>query len=121
NHMCNKKTFYKRAANHYQCSDELNAKNWSGASGGSSGQRELAFGEDFFPPFKDQNFFNRCGANSQQDMEGTGPAAVYGDFVSVMFDFDTRNYNFQEIFTDLHKYWIAYADIDGYRMDAAKH
>ena len=38
-----------------------------------------------------------------------------------MLDFDTRNYDFQEIFTQLHLYWIAFADIDGFRMDAAKH
>lgn len=121
NHMCDKATVYRKQANHYRCGDDLSSQNWSGAAGGSAAQGELAFGKDFFPPFKDQNFFNRCGANSQADMEGTGPVAVYGDFVSVMFDFDTRNYDFQQVFTDLHKYWIAYADVDGFRMDAAKH
>lgn len=54
-------------------------------------------------------------------MSGTGPAAVYGDFAPSMFDFDTRNHDFQQIFTDLHKYWIAYADVDGFRLDAVKH
>lgn len=121
NHMCDKNTIYLRNADHYKCANDLSSTNWSGASGGSAGQGELEFGKEFFPPFKGQNFFNRCGANTQSDMEGTGPAAVYGDFVSVMFDFDTRNHDFQQVFTDLHKYWIAYADIDGYRMDAAKH
>src|SRR3712207_8556121 len=28
---------------------------------------------------------------------------------------------FQRIFTDLQKYWIAYADVDGFRLDAGKH
>lgn len=121
NHMCDKNTFYSKEPDHYRCAEELNEKNWNGAGGGSDGAGELAFGEDFFPPFKSQFFFNRCGANSQEDMQGTAPVAIYGDFVSVMYDFDTRNYDFQEIFTELHKYWIAYADIDGYRMDAAKH
>ena len=38
-----------------------------------------------------------------------------------MFDFNTTNWDFQDVFTDLHKYWIAAADIDGFRVDAAKH
>jgi hypothetical protein len=29
-------------------------------------------------------FFNRCGPNSVDDTDGTGPAAVYGDFVTTM-------------------------------------
>ncbi|MCB0385393.1 MAG: hypothetical protein KDD43_08375, partial [Bdellovibrionales bacterium] len=121
NHMCDPKTTYSRPPRHHQCANDLSGKNWSGASGGSSNQGELAFSEDFFGPLKSQHFFNRCGANSTEDMQGTGPAAVYGDFVATMFDFDTRNHDFQEIFTELHKYWISYADVDGFRMDAAKH
>lgn len=121
NHMCNQQTRYANQPDHYRCAEDLSRKNWSAEGGASSAAGELSFGADFFPPFKSQFFFNRCGANSIQDMQGTGPAAIYGDFVSVMFDFDTRNRDFQKIFTNLHKYWIAYADIDGYRMDAAKH
>lgn len=121
NHMCNPRTRYSRQANHYECADSQNAKNWSGQGGPSPGQGELQFSQDFFGPLKNQNFFNRCGTNSTGDMQGTGPAAIYGDFVDGMFDFDTRNYDFQQIFTDLHKYWIAYADVDGFRMDAVKH
>ncbi len=121
NHMCNPKTTYRKRPNHYGCADQLNDKTWKGESGGSEHQGELDFADDFFPPFKSQFFFNRCGANSQSDMQGTGPTAVFGDFVATMFDFDTRNYDFQEIFTDLHKYWMAYADVDGFRLDAAKH
>jgi glycosidase len=121
NHMCDAKTTYRKIPDHYACANELDAKNWNGTAGGSSAQGELDFSENFMGALKSQYFFNRCGANSQSDMEGTGAAAVYGDFVASMFDFDTRNYDFQEIFTELHKYWIAVADIDGYRMDAVKH
>lgn len=121
NHMCDRQTSYSKMPDHYSCSDELNLKNWLGQSGGSRFQGELNFSESFYSPLKNKNYFNRCGANSQSDMEGVGAAAVYGDFVNGMYDFDTRNYDFQEIFTELHKYWIAYADIDGYRMDAVKH
>lgn len=43
------------------------------------------------------------GPNSPQDTSGSGAAAVFGDFVSTMFDFDTRNRDFQQIFTEIHK------------------
>lgn len=36
---------------------------------------------------------------------------VYGDFTSAMFDLDTRNWDLQEIFTLVHSWWIAYADV----------
>ncbi|MCB0362508.1 MAG: hypothetical protein KDD35_07295, partial [Bdellovibrionales bacterium] len=121
NHLCDSQTNYEKPADHYRCSNDLNANNWNGTPGGSPGQGKLKFSSQFFPPFKSQYFFNRCGANSPSDMEGTEPASVYGDFVAEMFDFDTRNYDLQEIFTELHKYWIAYADVDGFRLDAAKH
>jgi len=121
NHMCDSATVYGKAPNHLVCAADLDGKNWSGEAGGSPAQGQLNFSPAFFAPLKSQYFFNRCGANSTADMQGTGPAAVYGDFVDGMFDFDTRNQDFQEIFTNLYKYWIAYADVDGMRLDAAKH
>lgn len=121
NHMCDRNTLYKKDPQHYSCANELNQKNWEGFPGGAQYSGELSFGKQFFPPLKSQHFFNRCGANSPEDMQGTEPVAIYGDFVAAMFDFDTRNHDFQKIFTDLHKYWIAYTDVDGFRLDAAKH
>jgi glycosidase len=121
NHMCDAQTYYKKEADHYRCSNDLNASNWNGSPSGSPGQGELSFSSRFFPPLKSQYFFNRCGPNSQSDMEGTGPASIYGDFVATMFDLDTHNHDLQEIFTNLSKYWIGYADVDGFRLDAAKH
>lgn len=121
NHMCDDNTDYSVEANHEQCAEDLNNKNLNGLSGGTNNQGTLNFSSNFFSPLKSQYFFNRCGANSHEDTSGTGPAAVYGDFTWKMFDFDTRNHDFQKIFTDLHKYWIAYADIDGFRLDAVKH
>jgi glycosidase len=104
-----------------QCAEDLDEKNWNGAPGGSGSQGNLRFSEGFFGPLRSQLFFNRCGANSHDEMTGQGAPSVYGDFVSTMFDFDTRNQDFQRVFTDLHKWWIAYADVDGFRLDAAKH
>ncbi len=121
NHLCDRDTSYSKSPDHVNCAAELDAKNWSGEPGGSIKQGELAFGPNFFPPMKLQNFFNRCGPNSDEEMRGEGPAAVYGDFVEGMLDYDTRNWDFQDIFSLIHQYWIAYADIDGFRLDAAKH
>lgn len=121
NHMCDRDTSYAVAPDHLACARDLNDRYWSGVGGGAASQGTLGFASSFFPPLRSQYFFNRCGANTQAEMSSTDPAAVFGDFTSAMFDFDTRNYDFQEIFTDLEKYWIAYADIDGFRMDAAKH
>ena len=121
NHMCDRGTSYAVAPDHVACARDLNDRYWSGAPGGTTAQGQLGFSSAFFPPLRSQFFFDRCGANSHAEMASTDPAAVFGDFTDAMFDFDTRNYDFQEIYTNLEKFWIAYADIDGFRMDAAKH
>ena len=81
------------------------------------GQRDILFGDTFFKPFRNKSFLARCGHGG--DMDGDG--GVWGDFSSSMLDLNTSNWDFQKVFTDLHKFWIAYADIDGFRADAAKH
>ena len=124
NHMCDEETRYARRhtrREHERCSQDLDRSNSEGSPTSSDDRIDLVFSTRFFPPFKTQHFFNRCGANTQQDMEGQGATSVYGDFTTDMLDFDTRNYDFQEIFANLMKYWIAYADIDGFRLDAVKH
>jgi glycosidase len=121
NHMCDRKSFYIKKPQHQQCAQSLFEKSWNGDTSSNQHQGTLKLSENFFSHLKNQNFFNRCGPNSLSEMQGTGPASEYGDFVEGMFDFDTRNYDFQEIFTELQKFWISYADIDGIRLDAAKH
>merc|ERR1719183_3478370 len=54
-------------------------------------------------------------------MKSSDPITTYGDFTWTMFDFNTRDPGFQELFTEIHKYWVAYLDVDGFRLDAAKH
>lgn len=121
NHLCDNKSSYVKHADHNRCANDLNAANWSGAGASSPSQGELAMGDSFFPAFRRPEFFNRCGSNSGEDTSGQGAETMYGDFSSGMFDYNTRNRDFQEIFTNLHKWWIAYADVDGFRLDAAKH
>ena len=127
NHLCDAtagNTYYNKTTNnHEKCCDDLwnfywNSTNWRL---GSDNQGSLYFSNEWFGPLESELFYSKCGANSGSDTSGEDPAAVFGDFTSSMIDFDTRNRNFQEIFTNLHKYWVAYTDIDGYRMDAVKH
>ncbi len=122
NHMCNADTSYASPADHAYCASYKSREQWGLPTDGKGARPgTLAFGATFFRPLLHPSFFNRCGTDSTAEMQGTDPVAVYGDFTSSMLDFDTTNYDFQDIFTDLHKYWIAYADVDGFRLDAAKH
>ncbi len=125
NHMCSNDSHYDDQRTPFdgfyygQCVNDLESKRWSGG-GDVRGRRELVFGESFFPPFRSPHFFSRCGF-VPGDFATHGSGALFGDFSDRMLDFDTMNWDFQEVFTDLHKYWVAYADIDGLRVDAAKH
>jgi len=124
NHMCDGNTHYASAPSrdeHERCAADLNSAEVNGSRSQSSSQKDLIFSAQFFKPLKSKFFFNRCGANTQSDMEGDGPASVYGDFTAAMLDLDTRNYDLQQIYTNLMKYWVARADVDGFRLDAVKH
>lgn len=48
------------------------------------------------------------------------PEARDGDFCSLK-EIDTSNREVLRALIDIYKYWIAVADIDGYRLDAVKH
>ena len=125
NHMCSNDSHYDNDQTPFQdwaygeCVDDQNQKRWSGG-GNIRGQRNLVFGKSFFRPFRNKDFFSRCGFKPG-DYATQGNGAMFGDFSDQMLDLDTMNWDFQDVFTDLHKFWIAYADIDGYRVDAAKH
>jgi len=121
NHLCDVTTTYSKKPAHLECTQALNHRYWAATKEEIPTQGTLDFGPTFFPPFRSQSFFNRCGSDTMEEMGAEGGATMFGDFTMGMFDFDTQNWDFQEIFTQLHKYWVAYADIDGFRLDAAKH
>ena len=121
NHLCDRQAKYSKAADHNNCPNELSGMYWAGKDGQASSRGQLDFAGSFFPPFRTSDFFNQCGPDTTVEMQGEDPAAVFGDFTDGMFDYDTRNEDWQQIFTDLMKYWVAFADIDGFRLDAAKH
>ena len=122
NHLCDPKTKYDDKKTPFQnyfykkCVQTLAGNNWTGSMK-IDGQRDLLFGDTFFPPFRNAEFMSRCGHGGDHDGDG----AVWGDFSDSMLDLNTNNWDFQKVFTDLHKFWIAYADVDGFRADAAKH
>lgn len=122
NHQCGCDSRYASPpVDHEKCAATLNGQFWGGTPvGDNATQGTLQFGPNFFGPLKSAYFFNRCGANSLDDTDGTGPATTYGDFVSTMLDFATPNYQFQDIFLELMKVFVA-LDVDGFRLDAAKH
>jgi glycosidase/PKD repeat protein len=122
NHMCSNDSGYAGSFNdtdYTNCTNDFESMQWNGTTT-LRGQRSLNMGASFFPPFRSQHFFSRCG-NKAGDFAGHGPGALWGDFSDKMFDLNTLNWDFQDVFTDLHKWWIAYADIDGFRLDATKH
>ncbi len=121
NHLCDAHAKYTAQPDHARCAADLNNANWNGGDASSPAQGTLSFGSTFFPAFRRPEFFNRCGTNGWNDTSGQGPETMFGDFSDGMFDYNTKNTDFQAIFTDIHKWWIAYADVDGYRLDAAKH
>ncbi|KAJ3097680.1 hypothetical protein HDU96_000298 [Phlyctochytrium bullatum] len=122
NHLCDPDTKYQQpTTNHYDCVQSLWDASWSGSPSEGRNRGRLSFSPNFFGPLQSQAFYSRCGPNQGDDTTGQGSASVFGDFVDGMFDYDTRNYDFQEVITELHKFWVAYADIDGFRLDAVKH
>eukprot|EP00971_Amphidinium_carterae_P327900 6459494-Amphidinium_carterae.1 len=121
NHLCDPETGYIERPEHVKCPRAMNESHWAGVNGSNEWQGALWFGKNFFPPFRQQEFFTRCGECEYEEMSDEGPGSVFGDFRDGMFDYDTRNPNFQQIYTDLMKFWVGYADVDAYRLDAAKH
>ena len=91
NHLCSYNSGYTQyTPDHEACANSLNSEFWAGYPvGDSTLQGQLGFSSSFFPPLQWEYFFNRCGNNSASDTSGEGAAAVYGDFVSTMFDLST--------------------------------
>ena len=109
-------------------------RNTSGRSRAErSHQRTLALEQ--MPTFlQHQEFFVRCGPrdmyrphqnsyfNEPHDSEEYEAAFLWTEFQGdESFELDTMNEAFQEVYTNLLKYWIAYADIDGFRVSSAEY
>jgi glycosidase len=67
--------------------------------------------------FQNPEWYRRCGEIKNWD---AFPETRDGDFLSLK-DLDTSNKEVLRSLIDVHKHWIAETDVDGYRLDAAKH
>ena len=122
NHMGDLKTNYSQKPQNREKAIKTLDKNYqTDLNNKILGQGKINFSPDFFPLFKNKDFFSRMGPNTIKEVKSMTPTSIYGDFTPTMFDFNTQNKDFQEIFTNLIKHWIAFTDIDGIRLDAAKH
>jgi glycosidase len=105
NHLCDRGTNYSKFVSHSDCCNGLNSNYWAGYPGTSGPQGDINFSNSFFAPFRNPHFFNRCGPNTAHETSGEGPPSLFGDFVAGMFDYDTRNYDWQQLYTELLKPW----------------
>lgn len=84
------------------------------------GQRRIDFASGFFPGFKHQRFFARCGNRPTKKAKQAEATSLFElpwvDLGAHSFSVASHYLKFQEIFVSLHKYWIAAADIDGFRL-----
>ncbi|OLQ09926.1 hypothetical protein AK812_SmicGene6430 [Symbiodinium microadriaticum] len=83
-----------------------------GSPGGTAGKKPLG---------ASPTRVSQQGASPAQTMAGYGARAgvLWTDFLGdELIEFDTMNPAFQEVSTNLLKYWIAYADIDGLRLSS---
>ncbi len=67
--------------------------------------------------FQDAEWYRRMGQIRNWD---SFPETRDGDFCSLK-ELDTSNRDVLKALIDAYRYWIAIADIDGYRLDAVKH
>lgn len=67
--------------------------------------------------FQNPDWYRRKGQIRNWD---SFPETRDGDFCSLK-ELDTSNSEVLKALIDVYKYWIAVADIDGYRLDAVKH
>jgi len=106
-----------------------------------SNTSKLTWGSQLPNYLKNETFFQRCGSKNLyrpmgepfdnlptdiDDYRATYRDAGYlwpENFAApgAMPDFATMNPNWQELYTNLMKYWVAYADLDGFRLDATKY
>jgi len=97
-------------------------------------RHSLSWGKDLHESLRHQSFFARCGPRSLyyqggkafEDMSAEDTdkkilqaGNLFMDDSDHNYQFNTMDVGFQQVYTNLMKYWIAYADIDGLRVSSA--
>ncbi|CAE8624625.1 unnamed protein product [Polarella glacialis] len=136
-HVCGRGLQYRRSKDHgidrvsacVQEFEELYRNTSRSSVMSATRQGELDFGESIPTHLSHQEFFTRCGPRDMyrphvhdfsmepQNSPEFEAAQLWTEFFAAdSFRLDTLNTDFQEVYTNLLKYWIAYADIDGFRV-----
>lgn len=123
NHMCDVNTSYTEEVTEGQFNSCTNS--WSSFYRKNNenkivGQIPINFSSNFFPLLKNPEYFFRCGYTEGSYREDSD-LSIFSDFAFQMLSFNTLNPELQKVLTEIYKWWISYADIDGVRLDAAKH
>ena len=101
----------------------------------SQSRKEMFWGEDLPEYMRHQSFFVRCGPKAMYRPGGVDflrldvanvtsieAGYLFPEFFSTQsYELNTMDIALQELLTNLLKYWIAYADVDGYRVSAVSH
>ncbi|CAK8988621.1 Probable protein phosphatase 2C 22 (AtPP2C22) [Durusdinium trenchii] len=142
NHACGKGLKYLGSNNNVDgvnlCVQSSVQTYWTKERGGNLNEYvrgRLGFG-DALPAFlRHQSFFLRCGSAKLYRPDGKdftklppeNATAIEGGllfpeiFQDDYFELNTMDPVLQELYTNMLKYWIAEADVDGYRITAASH
>eukprot|EP00931_Biecheleriopsis_adriatica_P028266 TRINITY_DN1687_c0_g2_i5.p1 TRINITY_DN1687_c0_g2~~TRINITY_DN1687_c0_g2_i5.p1 ORF type:complete len:3114 (-),score=646.00 TRINITY_DN1687_c0_g2_i5:69-8834(-) len=143
NHACGKGLKYLGSTNGVDgvntCVRESEKAYWAEERGetleGKVRRPKLAWGDTLPAYLRHQSFFMRCGPSklyrpggmdfSQLPKENATAIEAGMLFTEIFsdgyFEFNTMDQVFQEVYTNLLKYWIAAVDIDGYRIAATSH
>lgn len=98
------------------CAEGLLERSLGGA-GGEGPRRDLLNVSALPAGFADPALFSRCGRVPRDTVGGR----LFGDFDAQMFDLDSTNLELAELLGYHYSYWLALADVDGFRFDAAAH
>mmetsp|Transcript_159747 Transcript_159747/g.512567 ORF Transcript_159747/g.512567 Transcript_159747/m.512567 type:complete len:3105 (+) Transcript_159747:145-9459(+) len=124
-----------------RCVSSLQSSYWNSSRGaalraeGGNTLSSLPLSENLPDVLKSESFFARCGSQDLFRPNGNAFSKLdasewdlrqAGDlWTDVMgrhsFKFNTMDVGFQQVYTNLMKYWIAFADIDGLRVSDASH
>jgi glycosidase len=103
----------------YRAEGTYTFKDWHRSSGSAPGSSPGADDAIWPVELQDPSSFKRKGS-IRDLMKAQGDEVVDGDFFSLK-DLDTTNPRVLDVLIKCYKYWIAVADVDGYRIDTVRH
>jgi len=116
-----------------QCMQNYERAYWNSTRGGAvdnKDRNQISFGPDLHPDLQEEAFFAGCGSQFMYRPDGRDPLTgshnsyvqafyAWGDSADGSKHFNTMDAAFQEIYANMLKFWIAFADVDGFRVQAS--